>query len=227
MNDRATSGDNEALPWLEAVDDEDQPRGVSARKMLAALLMVGIAVAIIAGMTFYLGRQSGGSGPPELIRAEAGPYKERPDDPGGLDVAGDSGTAFATGAGEDQDAQLDVGKLTEPPPLLPPKEGEPKPVPPPEPKPPVVAPPVTVGASPATPGELGPTVQLGAYGSTAKAETAWRMLSSRFPAVAGMSKQIVPYSGGYRLRAGAGSAAEAKAACAAVTAGGENCFVVR
>jgi hypothetical protein len=53
------------------------------------------------------------------------------------------------------------------------------------------------------------------------------MLSSRFPAVAGMTKQVVPYSGGYRLRAGAGSAAEAKAACAAVTAGGENCFVVR
>ena len=227
MNDRATSGDNEALPWLEAVDDEDQPRGVSARKMLAALLMVGIAVAIIAGTTFYLGRQSGGSGPPQLIRAEAGPYKVRPDDPGGLDVAGDSGTAFATGAGEDQDAQLDVGKLTEPPPPLPPKEGEPKPVPPPEPKPPVVAPPVTPGASPAATGAAGPTVQLGAYGSTAKAETAWRMLSSRFPAVAGMAKQIVPYSGGYRLRAGAGSAAEAKAACAAVTAGGENCFVVR
>ena len=226
MND-STSGDNEALPWLEGVDDEDQPRGVSARKMLAALLMVGIAVAIIAGTTFYLGRQSGGSGPPELIRAEAGPYKVRPDDPGGLDVAGDSGTAFATGAGEDQDAQLDVGKLTEPPPPLPPKEGEPKPVPPPEPKPPVVAPPVTPGASPAPPDAAGPTVQLGAYGSTAKAETAWRMLSSRFPAVAGLTKQVVPYSGGYRLRAGAASAAEAKAVCAAVTAGGENCFVVR
>ena len=53
MNDRATSGDNEALPWLEGVDDEDRPRGVSARKMLAALLMVGIAVAIIVGTTFY------------------------------------------------------------------------------------------------------------------------------------------------------------------------------
>ena len=226
MNDRATSGDNEALPWLEAVDDEDQPRGVSARKMLAALLMVGIAVAIIAGTTFYLGRQSGGSGPPELIRAEAGPYKVRPDDPGGLDVAGDSGTAFATGAGEDQDAQLDVGKMTEPPPPLPPKEGEPKPVLPPAPKLPV-APPVTVEASPVVPGAPGPTVQLGAYGSTAKAETAWRMLLSRFPAVAGLTKQVVPYSGGYRLRAGAASAAEAKAACAAVNAGGENCFVVR
>ena len=140
IDDRAGSGDNEALPWLEAVDDEDQPRGVSARKMLAALLMVGIAVAIVAGTLFYMGRQSGGSGPPELIRAEVGPYKVRPDDPGGLDVAGDSGTAFATGAGEDQDAQLDVGKLTEPPPPLPPKEGEPKPTPPPEPKPPVEKP---------------------------------------------------------------------------------------
>ena len=226
MSDRAGSGDNEALPWLEAVDDEDQPRGVSARKMLAALVMVALAVAIIAGTTFYLGRQSGGSGPPELIRAEAGPYKVRPTDPGGLDVAGDSGTAFATGAGEDTDAQLDVGKLTEPPPPLPPKPGDPKPVPPPEPKP--VPPPPPAPAVPgALPGATGATVQLGAYGSTAKAETAWRMLSSRFPAVAGLSKQVVPYSGGFRLRAGAGSAAEAKAACAAVTAGGENCFVVR
>lgn len=226
MNDRATAGDNEALPWLEAVDDEDQPRGVSARKMLAALLMVGLAVAIIAGTTFYLGRQSGGSGPPELIRAEAGPYKVRPDDPGGLDVAGDSGTAFATGAGEDQDAQLDVGKMNEPPPPPAEPDGAPKKIPPNEIKEPV-APPAAPEPPPAQPGAAGPTIQLGAYGSTAKAETAWRMLASRFPAVAGMSKQIVPFSGGYRLRAGAGSAAEAKAACAAVTAGGENCFVVR
>ena len=225
MNDRATSGDNEALPWLEAVDDEDQPRGVSARKMLGALLMVGIAVAIIAGTLFYLGRQSGGSGPPELIRAEAGPYKIKPTDPGGLDVAGDSGTAFATGAGEDQDSKLDVGKMDEPPPPLPVAGEEKKPTPPPAPKP--VPPLVVPEATPAVPGAVGPTVQLGAYGSTAKAETAWRMLSSRFPAVGGMTKQIVPNSGGFRLRAGAGSTEQAKAACAAVTAGGENCFVVR
>ena len=231
MNER--TGYDEALPWLEAVDDEDEPRGVSGRKMLAALAMVGLAVAIVAGTLFWLGRSSGGSGPPELIRAEAGPYKVRPTDPGGLDVAGDSGTAFATGAGEDQDARLDVGKMDEPPPPLPAQDAEKKPVvvPPPAPKPapaPVVAqagpvPPATA----ASPAASGPTVQLGAYGSAAKAETAWKMLSSRFPAVGGMSKQIVPFSGGFRLRAGAGSTDQAKAACAAVTAGGENCFVVR
>lgn len=230
MNDMPNAGGSESLPWLEAVDDEDQPRGVSARKMLAALLMVAIAVAIIAGTTFYLGRERGGSGPPELIRAEAGPYKVRPDNPGGLDIAGDSSTAFATGAGEDQDAQLDVNKLDEPPPPLPDKEGTPKKIPPNETKEPANLPPVPA-APPAEPGAAaalgGPTIQLGAYGSTAKAETAWRMLSSRFPAVASLSKQIVPYNGGYRLRAGAGSVAEAKAACAAVAAGGENCFVVR
>ncbi len=221
MDNRRAGDDSESLPWLEAVDDEDQPRGVSARKMLMALLMVGVAVAIIAGTLFALGRQSGGSGPPELIRAEAGPYKIRPDDPGGLDVAGDSGTAFSTGAGEDRDAHLDVGKMTEPPPPPPLAEGAPKPPPPPEPK---AEPKPDV---PATPGAPGPTVQLGAYGSTAKADTAWRMLSSRFPAVGAMTKQVTPYSGGFRLRAVAVTSAEAKAACAAVTAGGENCFVVQ
>lgn len=222
MDEYRPAHDGEALPWLEAVDDEDQPRNVSAGKMLAALAMVLLGVAIIAGTSFYLGREQGGSGPPELIAAPAGPYKVRPDDPGGLDVSGDSGTAFSTGAGEDQDSRLDVTKMAEPPPPPPPAEGE---EPAPKPKPEVKKPePVT---PPAASGGVGSTIQLGAYGSTAKAETAWKMLSSRFPAVAALGKQVVPYNGGYRLRAVAGSAAQAKEACAAVTAGGENCFVVR
>jgi hypothetical protein len=40
--------DEQGLPWLEAVDDEDGPRGVSARKMLVAFLLVALAAAIIA-----------------------------------------------------------------------------------------------------------------------------------------------------------------------------------
>ena len=36
------------LPWLQPVEDEDEPRGVSARKMLAALLVVAIGAAIVA-----------------------------------------------------------------------------------------------------------------------------------------------------------------------------------
>ena len=215
--------DSEALPWLEAVDDEDEPRGLSAGKMLGALLLVLAGIAIVAGTLFYIGREQGGSGPPELIRAPQGPYKMKPTDPGGLDVSGESGTAFATGAGVDTDSRLDVSQMGEVPPP-PPKEGEPMKKPPNETKEPVEPP---KPPPPAEPGAAGSTVQLGAYGSTAKAETAWKMLSARFPEVAALSKQVVPYNGGYRLRATAGSPAQAKAACAAVASGGENCFVVR
>jgi hypothetical protein len=211
-------GDSEALPWLEAVEDEDEAPAVSARKMLAALLMVLVGVGIVAATLFWLGRQDSGTGPPILIRAEPGPYKVRPQDPGGLDVTGDSGTAYATGAGEDNDALLDVSRLDDsptPPPVEQPPAAAAKP-PPTAPKPP-----------PAPSGAKGTVVQLGAYGSTAKAETAWKLLSGRFPEVAGLSKIIVPYSGGFRLRAAASSPAEAQAVCRAVVAGGENCFVAQ
>ena len=223
MSDLRTGGDAEALPWLEGVEDEDEPPAVSARKMLMALLLVVMGVAIVAGTLFWLGRQDKGSGPPQLIRAEPGPYKVRPDDPGGLDVAGDSGTAYATGAGEDSDAQLDTSKLSEVPDAA---EEKPKTLPPNETREPVAPPPKP--APPAAPaGAKGTVIQLGAYGSTAKAETAWRLLSGRFPEVGRLNKLVVQYSGGYRLRAVASSPAEAAAACRAVTAGGENCFVAQ
>jgi hypothetical protein len=194
--------------------------------MLAALVLVLVGVAIVAGTLFWIGRQDTGSGPPQLIKAEPGPYKVRPDNPGGLDVAGDSGTAYATGAGEDSDALLDVSRLSDTP--LPPPVDQPKKLPPNEIKEPVApTPPKPVTPPPAAPGTKGTVIQLGAYGSTGKAETAWRLLSSRFPAVAGLTKIVVPYSGGYRLRASAGSPAEAQAACRAVVAGGENCFVAQ
>lgn len=212
----------EALPWLEAVEDEDEPRGLSAGRMLAALALVLLGVAIVAGTLFWLGREQGGSGPPELIRAPEGPYKVRPSDPGGLDVSGESGTAFATGAGVDTDSQLDVTRLEEPPPPPPETAGEtPAVKPPPKPEPAPEPPPAAAAGTP------GATVQLGAYGSAAKAETAWRMLSQRFPEVAALSKQVVPYNGGFRLRATAWSSDQARAACRAVAAGGENCFLVR
>ena len=213
-------GDSEALPWLEAVEDENEAPAVSARKMLAALVLVLAGIAIVAGTLFWLGRQDSGSGPPVLIRAEPGPYKVRPDDPGGLDVTGDSGTAYATGAGEDSDAVLDVSRLDDAP--APPPEQRPADAPKPVPPPPKPAPP-----APAPAGAKGTVIQLGAYGSTAKAETAWKLLSGRFPEVAGLTKMVVPYSGGYRLRAAASSPAAAQAACRAVAAGGENCFVAQ
>ena len=220
MSDQRSGYDDGQLPWLQAVEDEDEPRGVSARKMLAALVVVLLAGLLVAGTFFWLGsREAQVDGPPELIRAEAGPYKVKPDDPGGLDVAGESGTAFETSAGQDRDAQLDLSALPEAP-VAPPAKSPPKAqADREEPSKPAAA----AEASPS--GGAGSVIQLGAFQNQAQAERAWSALSARFPAVAAMSKLIVPFSGGIRLRAAAPSPAEARAACQALRAAGENCFV--
>ena len=224
MTDQRSAYDDGQLPWLQAVEDEDEPRGVSARKMLAALAVVLFAVLIVAATFFWLGRRdTGGSGAPELIEAPAGPYKVRPPNPGGLDVAGESETAFETSAGQDTDAQLDLSKMSETPVARPP-EAAPKPgfsaeaKAPPKPEPAEPAPPTVTKGS---------VVQLGAFANQAQAERAWTALSSRFPSIGSMGKLIIPFPGGIRLRATASSPAEAKQACQTLKAAGENCFVAQ
>ena len=221
----AQAYDDQSLPWLEAVENEDGPRAISARKMLVALLLVLLAGAIVAGTMFWVGRQNPAvTGAPELIRAEPGPYKIKPADPGGLDVAGDSETAYSTSAGEDPDSALDMRKL--PQEMAPLPVETPQQAAPPKPKePPKAA--AAEAASPAAP--AGPTIQLGAYGSTVKAETAWKLLSGRFPQVSALSKVVVTANVGgkpvVRLRA-SGSSDQTRAACAALRAAGESCLVV-
>jgi len=218
VTDQRTEYD-EQLPWLQAVEDEDEPRGLSARKMLAALLVVLFAAALVAATFFWLGRRDAVvNGPPELIRAEGGPYKVKPPNAGGLDVAGESQTAFETSAGEDRDSQLDLNAVPETP-VTPPKE-EPKRIPPNETK-------VPVDPEPKPTGAAGSVIQIGAFANRAQAERAWSALSARFPTVASMNKLIVPFSGGIRLRAAAASPADARRVCQMLKAAGENCFVAQ
>ena len=215
---------DEPLPWLAPVEDEEEPRGISARRMLAALLVVLIAALIVAGTFFWIGRRNTAmNGPPELIRAPAQPYKVKPPSTGGLDIAGESETAFETSAGEDKDAQLDLNKLPEKPvakPALAPSEPAAKALPAKETKVPTAPETTPSGGS-------GSVVQLGAFANQAQAERAWTALSARFPAVAALNKMIVPFSGGIRLRAGAASSADAKQVCQTLRAAGENCFVAQ
>ena len=221
MSDERTY--EEPLPWLAPVEDEDEPRGISARRMLAALVVVVIAALIIAGTFFWLGRRdTAAGGPPELIKAPTTPYKVKPSNPGGLDITGESETAFETSAGEDKDSQLDLNKLPEAPIAKPPKA---PPQPAPAPAPEAKAPAAKETPEPKPAGPPGSVVQLGAFANQAQAERAWTALSARFPTVAALNKMIVPFSGGIRLRAGAGSPAEAKQVCQALKAAGENCFI--
>ena len=217
----------EPLPWLEPVEDEDEPPALSARKMGAAILVVLLAAALVAGTLYWLGRTTGdeASGPPELIRAEPGPVKVKPADPGGIDVAGDSETAFATGAGEQVDGQLNLDAVPEAAIARPQRKAEPAP-------PPataaVEAPAASPPDTPAVPaGPAGSQVQLGFFGSAAEANAAWDTLAKRFPLVAGAGKVVIPFQQGQRLRASFGSSADARAACQLLKAAGDACFVVR
>ncbi len=217
MTDHRSAYDHGQLPWLQAVEDEDEPRGVSARKMLAALSVVVLAALLVGATFFWLGRQDAQvTGPPELIRAEPGPYKVASDDRGNLNVAGESQTAFETSAGEDRDAQLNLDALPEKPVAVPK----------------AAAPPAAEAPAPAAPevpatGGSGSVIQLGAFQNQAQAERAWTALSARFPNLGAMSKMVVPFSGGIRLRAGAASPDAARQTCQALKAAGENCFVAR
>jgi hypothetical protein len=214
---------DEQLPWLQPVEDEDEPRGLSARKMLAALMVILLAALVVAGTFFWLGRRDAPvTGPPELIHAPPGPYKVRPPNPGGLDISGESETAFETSAGEDRDSQLDTSKL--PGVTANPPEEAPKAAPAETPKPAAATP---APAAPKATGGTGSVIQLGAFANQTQAERAWTALSARFPSIAAMDKMIVPFPGGIRLRAGAGSAAAAKQACDTLKAAGENCFVAQ
>lgn len=225
MSDEGTY--DESLPWLTPVEDEDEPRGLSARRMLVALLVVVMAGLIVAGTFFWMGRRDVAvNGPPELIKAPPGAYKVKPPNPGGLDISGESETAFETSAGEDKDSKLDLNKLPETPIAKPPKpepKAEPKPLQVAETK----APPAKAEPEPKPVGTPGSVVQLGAFANQAQAERAWTALSSRFPTVAALNKMIVPFSGGIRLRGSAGSPGEAKQVCQTLKAAGENCFVAQ
>ena len=229
MTDLRSGYDEDSLPWLQEVEDEDGPRGISARAMLIGLIAVLLIAAAVAGGFYWLGSRGGGiAGEPELIRAPATPYKVKPENPGGLDIAGESETTFQTSAGQDIDSRLNLGATgredvtaedvqqqsageaatTE-------KAAQPAPLPP----------------APKPSGAAGSVIQLGAFKNTAQAERAWAVLSARFGALAGMTKMVVPYSAngssGYRLRAAASSPDAARQACQAIEAGGESCFIAR
>jgi hypothetical protein len=225
VTDHRAAYDDGQLPWLQAVEDEDEPRGVSARKMLAALGVVLLAGLLVAATFFWLGRRdTAGNGPPELIHAPPGPYKVKPPTAGGLNIAGESETAFETSAGQDKDAKLDLTKIPEAPVAKPPPKEVPKPGFSAEVRAPAKA---EAAPEPKPIGPAGSVIQLGAFANQAQAERAWSALSARFPSVAAMNKLVIPFSGGIRLRAAAQSPAEAKQACQTLKAAGENCFVAQ
>lgn len=221
INDVANNGetnrfaldDPDRLPWLETADGYEYDEGASPLKV-AAMVLGGLALlaAIVGGIYWMQRNQTGGAtGNGELIAAQEGDYKVKPDEAGGKTFEGEGDSAFAASEGKKTGATIAPA----------PKAGDPKAAA-------AAAAPATSGPAPA--GAV--MVQLGAFGDSAKADTAWAGLSKRFGFLSGVNRKIAEASGEggrkiFRLQAVTANAAAAQQLCAKLKAAGENCLIVK
>lgn len=235
---RPVLAEDDRLPWLESADD-DYSEGPSLLRILAIAVIV---LALIAtGVWAYqrYGGSSGTTGSGELITAQDGDYKVKPDTPGGMKVDGQGDSVFRTSEGATATGAIDTRAVPEAPvagktatPKVKPTEGAARVV--------AAVPPAPSGRltaqAPGVPlpksntgGGGGALVQLGSFPSEAAANTAWEALSKRFAYVANLGKSIekadVKGATVYRLRVNAGSNGNATTICGRLKVAGEACFV--
>lgn len=209
-NDGLNLDDNDRLPWLETADGYAAEANGSPMRV-AYLGVVGLVLlaAIVGGVYWLQSGQAGGpNGTGELIVAPKSNYKQKPADAGGKSFEGEGDSAFAASEGQKTGAVLAV-----------PPAG------------PVTAQPATPAATDKAPANA-VLVQLGAFGDSAKAETAWTGLNKRFGFLAGMNRKIAQANvegGGtvFRLQAVTANSTEAQQLCAKLRVAGENCLIVR
>ncbi|HEY0085205.1 MAG TPA: SPOR domain-containing protein [Allosphingosinicella sp.] len=219
-----SSLEEDRLPWLEAVEDDNAGEGPSPMKMIMGVLIALVAIGAIVGGLFWMNnRPSDGaaSGEPELIAAPNGDYKTKPADAGGMTVEGEGDTAFAASEGADPKGAINTDAVAEAPVTkAPPAQAQTQPAQQPaaQPKPEAPAP-----AAPA-PATGGATIQLGAFSSQAGANAAWKAMSGRFGYLAPLTQSVVPVQSGgktlYRLRASGPNAADI---CGRLKVAGESC----
>jgi hypothetical protein len=239
MADEIDLREEDRLPWLETVEP-DMPDGPGAGRVIAAVLL---GLVVLAGIIFGIYKlQQGARGPDgQMIAAQEGDYKIKPNDPGGLKVKGEGDAAIATSAGKGAgNGAIDLGAVPEAPVAAKhpaavatvsatgststtakvPGRGSKL----------VAAPPLAASRSgETTPAASGSLVQLGAYPTEGAANTAWAEFSRRFGYLAQLGKSVQPVATGgrtlYRLRVNAGSANQAADICGRLRVAGESCFV--
>ena len=233
--------DEDRLPWLESVDDNVDDETISTGKLIgfgvAAVAAIGI---VIGGLSVLRSQPGPPRGDGKLIAAQEGDYKVRPDAPGGMKVEGQGDSSFAASEGAEANGKIDTNAASETP-----VKGAKAPLP----KPGFTgapAKPVATASVPASGGKLvaplpakpvqnpamaatsGSLVQLGAFGSEAKANEAWTSMAKRFGYLSALPKSVIiaQVNGNqvYRLRANAGG--QASTICGKLKVAGENCIIV-
>jgi hypothetical protein len=243
MADDMNLRDEDRLPWLETVEP-DETEGAPVGRVVAMVLLGLAAIAVVVFAVLHF-RQSGSEGNGQIIAAQQGDYKVKPDDPGGLKVVGEGDSAIATSAGKSAgNGAIDLRAVPEAPvtgtrtaaapaaastgatpaarnatAAVPAAGGR------------LIAAAPLTGSRPVGPGSAsgGSLVQLGAFPSEGAANAAWTAYAKRFAYLAPLGKSVQPVAKGgqtlYRLRVNAGSANQAADICGRLRVAGESCFV--
>ncbi len=229
--------EEDRLPWLETVEPDDQDTVGIGRVIALVVLGLAVLAAIIFGI--YKLQQRAPTGDGQLIAAQEGDYKVKPEDAGGMKVKGEGESAIATSAGKSGNGAIDLRGVPEAP-VAGKRAVAPKAedaagrnavaqVPASGGRLVATAPMSAAKANGAGAGTGGSLVQLGAYPSEAVANAAWTNFSKRFAYVGALGKSVQPVATGgrtlYRLRVNAGSANQAADICGRLRVAGETCFV--
>jgi hypothetical protein len=209
----ALADGEERLPWLESEDDYEEP-GVDTGRIVAFGAVGALALVLILGLAWWFtgdrtddAMVADGS----VIEAPDEPYRERPDEPGGQQVAGTGDTSFEVGEGQSVEGRI-AGSGAAPAPSIDRDQAD---------RP-------SATPSPAA-GSVG--VQVGAYSSREAAETGWSTLSARIEALQGRNHRVLQGTADsgtiYRLQALAGTVAEAETLCRSIKSQGGDCQVKR
>lgn len=212
--------EDDSLPWLEADEEDDDDGADRLHILLLFLILLGILVAAV-GAVGLLGSKATDaqqSADGSVIEAPEGPYKERPEDPGGKEFAGTGNVAPVVGEGGapegvmNTDGSSGAGGATNAGNAT--GNG---------------ASAQNGGQSSATTSRSGVGVQLAAYSSRARAEQGWNEISRRTSALTGMRYRIeegqVDIGTVYRLQAVASDKAAADRLCASLKSDGIDCQV--
>lgn len=204
--------DEDRLPWLETADDYEE-EGEYSPARIALLVLAGLVLlgAIVGGVYWMQNRDGGVDGSGELIAAQEGDYKVRPDDAQSKQFEGEGDASFAASEGQATEAKLGTTAPVETPVRKDPAPG--------------------FESTGATASGSGALIQLGAFSSPTNADREWAGYARRFESISKLPKKIVSGSveGGtiYRLNAVAPNAQAAQEICNGLKAAGESCMVVR
>ncbi|MDE1467001.1 SPOR domain-containing protein [Aurantiacibacter sp. D1-12] len=212
----ALADEDEDLPWLEA-DEYEEEGSFDVRLIVLALVGLLVVAALLAAAWWFTRDTPDAEMVPDgsTVEAPEGAYKERPEDPGGQDVAGTGDQAFEVAEGESTRGRIDTndGGDSDPAPSIDVAQsgGE------------------GSGGEGASEPSGAAYVQIAAYSSREEANNGWRDQSSRFSALSGLRHRVIEAEVNsntvYRLQAVASSTAEAERICRSIRSSGGDCYV--